>query len=337
MTSVDVAVPCYQYGRFLRDCVTSVLSQDFGEIRVLIIDNASSDNSLEVARQLAAEDRRVQVVAHRANVGHHASFNEGIDWASSDYFTVLCADDLLTPGCLSRAISVMDQHSNVNLFYGRTFWLRGDDPVPCIEPSARDATLQVLSGREFLAGICRAGGRHDVSMPSVVVRTSAQKQVGYFRANLQHTDDLEMWMRFACTGDVARIDAVQGIGRVHSMARTAGLSDTLKWDLNREAAFESFFANEGASAPPAKGLYRTARRSLAERAYWGALAALARGDARLSSSLLRFAFTRNPTTMVVPPFGYLYRRGNTFGHSARVLSEAARRLGRSIGGGDGIR
>ena len=65
MASVDVVIPCYQYGRFLRDAVTSVLSQGISQLRVLVIDNASTDNSLEVATQLALEDRRVEVIAHR--------------------------------------------------------------------------------------------------------------------------------------------------------------------------------------------------------------------------------------------------------------------------------
>ena len=40
---IDVVVPCYQYGRFLRECVDSILSQGIGDIRVLVIDNASTD------------------------------------------------------------------------------------------------------------------------------------------------------------------------------------------------------------------------------------------------------------------------------------------------------
>src|ERR1700751_2438487 len=113
MASVDVSIPCYQYGRFLRRCVTSVLSQEIRNLRVLIIDNASSDNSLDVARSLAAEDSRVEVVAHPANLGHHASYNEGIDWASAEYFTTLCVDVLLPPGSLRRAITIMERHPEV--------------------------------------------------------------------------------------------------------------------------------------------------------------------------------------------------------------------------------
>jgi glycosyltransferase involved in cell wall biosynthesis len=62
MAIVDVAVPCYQYGRYLSDCVNSILRQDLSDIRIVIIDNASTDNSLDVARRLASEDPRVEVI-----------------------------------------------------------------------------------------------------------------------------------------------------------------------------------------------------------------------------------------------------------------------------------
>jgi glycosyltransferase involved in cell wall biosynthesis len=75
---VDIVIPSYQYGRFLRDCVVSALTQGGSEISAfLIIDNASTANSLEVAQQLAAEDPRDELVAHRRNLGPHASVQRG--------------------------------------------------------------------------------------------------------------------------------------------------------------------------------------------------------------------------------------------------------------------
>jgi Glycosyl transferase family 2 len=341
MPSVDVVVPCYQYGRYLRDCVTSVLEQDIQDLRVLIIDNASTDNSLEVAYKLAAEDFRVEVVAHSTNRGHHASFNEGIKWAASDFFVILCADDLLVPGCISRSVSYMDKHPNVHLTHGRTLKIHNDDPVPHIEPRFRDENWRVLSGKQFLKKLCREGGRHHIGGATVVVRTSAQKQVGYYRPQLTHTDDLEMWMRFAYLGDTAQTNAVQAIARIHPMMRTAAVGDAryagLDWDLHIEAAFESFFANTRGSTPNLRRLHRTAQRSLAERAYWGALSNLVQGNVGLSLDHWKFAFTRHPATMILPPIGYLLRRKDSFNRIAQVMKDAARRMRESTSDGHASR
>jgi glycosyltransferase involved in cell wall biosynthesis len=329
MRAIDVVVPNYQYGRYLGHCITSVLRQDIDRLRLLIIDNASTDDSLEVAQQLARSDPRVQVVAHSSNLGHHASFNEGIDWASSDYFMLLCADDLLVPGCLSRAVAFMEAHPDVHLTFGRAARIQSDDSVPDV-PAFQEASWHVMPGAELVEVVCRAGGRYSIDSSTVVVRTSAQKRVGRYRAELPFMDDLEMWLRFACLGRVASTSAVQGVFRIHREMRTVSLSALPfvgpDWDLQLEAAFESFFANEGASLPGARRLHTAARRSLAERAYWAALANLLRGELRPSLAHWRFAFSRRPHTMVAPPIGYLFRNEGALRRIAKVLLEAAGRL-----------
>jgi glycosyltransferase involved in cell wall biosynthesis len=322
MTSVDVAVPCYQYGRYLRDAVTSVLNQDVPNLRVVIIDNASSDNSLEVARELMAQDSRVELIAHSTNLGQHASFNEAIDWAKSKYFALLCADDLLVPGSLSRAISVMEKHPDVHLTYGKAHSLARDRN----KRAASDMPYRVMAGRQVLERLCREA-RCFIRLESVLVRTAVQKRVGYYRSVLPHTDDYEMWMRFACLGSVAEIEAVQGLRRNHPQNRCTSVENVYQWDLHYEAALESFFANEGALVDERGRLRRMARRALAERAYWGSLANLIRGDVRLSLALMRFAVTRSPQRLLFPPLGYFLRRVNAPRKIWRVLAEGTSGLG----------
>lgn len=320
---VDVVVPCYQYGRFLRQCVSSVLHQKQCEVRVLIIDNASTDESAEVAQQLAAADARVEVVARRRNLGQHASFNEGIDWARSKYFLILCADDLLVPGALARATSLMEERPDVHLTYGRTLRIPSDGPVPHVAQDGQEPEWRVSRGGEMLEQVCRAGGNF-IHGPTAVVRTSVQKRVGYYRSTLAHTDDFELWMRFACVGDVAETHAVQGMQRIHPNSQCATMSDLGAWIENFQAGFESFFAHEGASRPDAGRLRRLARRSQAEQAYWCAFSHLSRGQASSGFGLLKLAFRLSPMTAVLPPLSYLFRRDDAFG---RVLHHISAMVG----------
>ena len=94
-------IPCYNYGRYLNDCVESVLSQLGVEVRVLIIDDASTDSTPQIASAFAARDQRVEFHRHDRNLGHIATYNEGLSLADSTYSVLLDADDMLTPGCLS--------------------------------------------------------------------------------------------------------------------------------------------------------------------------------------------------------------------------------------------
>src|SRR5579875_4019698 len=79
LPTVTVLVPCYNYGRYLEICVGSVLAQQGVAVDVLIIDDASSDNTAEIADRLAASDTRVRVIHHLENRGHIETYNEGID------------------------------------------------------------------------------------------------------------------------------------------------------------------------------------------------------------------------------------------------------------------
>src|SRR3954471_18429980 len=108
MSRVDVIVPCYNYAHFLRECVSSLLSQEGVDVRVLIIDDCSPDNTPEVAAKLLAKDRRVEYRRHEINIGHIATYNEGLEWGTGAYMLLLSADDMLTPGAFRRAARLMD-------------------------------------------------------------------------------------------------------------------------------------------------------------------------------------------------------------------------------------
>ena len=129
MSQIDVIVPCYNYGNMLAACVGSVLAQQHVDVHVVIMDDASTDSTERVGRSLAAGDRRVEYRRHAVNRGHILTYNEALADVSGDYSVILSADDLLTPGSLSRATRFMDSHPDVTLAYGRDITFRHAPPV----------------------------------------------------------------------------------------------------------------------------------------------------------------------------------------------------------------
>ncbi|MFZ1105902.1 MAG: glycosyltransferase family A protein [Hyphomicrobiaceae bacterium] len=335
---IDVVVRCYRHGRFLRECVDSILSQSIGDIRVLVIDNASTDNSLEVASQLAAEDSRIEVVAHPRNVGATASYNEGIDWASAEYFVLLDADDLLAPGCLARALACMEAHREVSFTYGIEAFRLSDGTMQVLPEHSEEAPWRLAAGRELIAQICRFPTNH-VGAPTVVRRTSMQKRIGYYRPSLPYTDDLEMWLRLASVGDVGSISTVQGVRRIHSLQMSEDYRSNMVRDFTeREAAFVSFFSNEGRFVPGADAMLKLAVRRLGEHAYWSAVSHLFRGHAGDAAQLLRFCLNRRPSAALIPPVGWLLRMDRPLHRVVQIgretlgrLKAAARRPGAARG------
>ena len=331
VASIDIVVPCYQYARFLRDCVTSVLTQDIQNLRVLVIDDASGDNSAEIAAQLASEDPRVEVSIHRSNRGHIATYNEGIDWVSSDYFLLLSADDLLPPGSLLRAISVMEQHRDISFVHGGEVTLYTGQPLPEISVGAQKPQWRISTGREFIEELCRTVS-NPVSTSTAVVRTTAQKSAGHYCPKLPHSGDMDMWLRLAMIGRVGTTAAAQGIRRTHesnmSASQRSGKMRDRQDFLQREAAFRSFFSGAGSALPDASQLGRRALRNLADQAFWSGIAQICLGYARLGFTLLKFSFKLAPINAYLPPVSYLLRTDRVLHKIGVVVAEAAKLMGK---------
>ena len=213
MDSVDVVIPCYNYGRYLRYCVESVLTQRDVNVRLLIIDDASSDDTGKIAEQLSSCDRRVQFRRHDNNRGLIETANEGIMlWASAKYTLLIGADDMLSPGALGRAALVMEGNPQVGLVYGMALKFCGDG-APAYSLDEKTPGYRVISGTRFLQRSCEFG--NPVPTPTVVVRTELQQRLGGYCPAFPHTSDMEMWMRFATQCPIGILPSIQAFYRWH--------------------------------------------------------------------------------------------------------------------------
>jgi hypothetical protein len=291
--TVDVVIPCYNYARYLPACLESVLTQNGVAVRVLIIDDASQDASEDVGRAFARTDARVEFVRHSRNQGHVRTYNEGIDWISSDYWLLLSADDLLAPGALARAAAVMDRHPDVGLAYGRATFLRDDEPVSA--PEGRfDEGVRYFSGRQFLQYVCR-NVNNPVPTPSAVVRTAVQKTIGGYLAELPHTCDMEMWMRIAAHADVCFLSAWQAIYRWHGAnMQTQYLRSRLVDLRERHRACQALFAAHGARIAESDHLRIEAACRVAQDAFSMARRAFAEGNLEAVEECLVYAAACDP-------------------------------------------
>ncbi|MFK4577992.1 glycosyltransferase [Bradyrhizobium ottawaense] len=297
MAKVDIVIPCYNYGRFLEPCVSSILSQSISDLRVLIIDDASSDNSLSVARKLAQSDARVTLRAHSRNQGHINTYNEGIAWASSEYFLLLSADDLLVPGALRRATEIMDRNSDVVLTYGECILWFEDLPFPTIASNERYSWVR----QDLIKNMC-AAAINFVPAATAIARTRTQKAIGGYRTSLPHSGDMEMWLRFAAHGTVARIDAVQGIYRRHSMAMSNEYFAKRMLDYWQcQLAFDSFFNECEHRIPNSRNLRTLARRTLAHRVFRSGIGLIRRGHFRDGVEFVRASMQMDYGLCYFPP------------------------------------
>ena len=268
MSRVDVIVPCYKYAHFLPQCVQSVLSQVGVDVRVLIIDDCSPDDSAGVATALAAKDHRIEFRRHAVNRGHIATYNEGLTWLDAEYGLLLSADDLLTPGSLCRATELMNSDGEIGFVYGKRILWCGNDAPPVNTFVERRGSPRVVPGAQFIEQLCTSM-LNPVCTPTAIVRTRIQRAVGPYREELPHTGDFEMWLRFAALGSVGILDTDQAYWRSHGQNMRElyrGPSDFRQ----QERAIENLFAEHAHRIPESDRLHRAARHRLSEMALWEA-------------------------------------------------------------------
>jgi glycosyltransferase involved in cell wall biosynthesis len=305
MSSVDVIVPCYRYGHFLRECVESVLAQANVEVRVLILDDESPDNTSEVGAALAAEDKRVSYIRHVENKGHISTYNEGIDWVAGDYMLLLSADDYLLPGALERATHLLDSHPEVGFVFGRAIELSADGGTePTERILAAGVSEKIMTGAEF---IMLSGSRNVVPTPTAVVRTRLQKELGGYRVELPHAGDMEMWLRLAANGCVGVISEPLAVYRLHAanMSHTYNQRGRLPDLLQRKAAFDYFMENQGQKLVEGERIRRTVMRQFAINAVSLASGAFNEGDIALVDELVEYAIWLSPDIRMSVPWAKL--------------------------------
>ncbi|MBW9113740.1 glycosyltransferase [Rhizobium cauense] len=306
MTTVDVVIPCYRYGKFLKECVESVTSQVGVDVRVLIIDDASPDGSGEIGAALAREDCRVEFRQHRTNQGHIATYNEGIDWASSDLFLLLSADDYLAPGALVRAASLIGATPEMSFAFGNATLKYDDGSQIARKPfgDSLNARTAVFSCNDFVKAM---QGRNIVPTPTAVVRTTAQKSVGGYSHELPHAGDMAMWLSLSAVGPVGFVGANQAIYRMHSHNMSHSYSAARLPDIQqRYAAIMHFLATGGSRQKNADRLRRLLLRDLAGNAAAQASAAFDEDEAEVSRQLADLAREIYPRICYTAPWLRLY-------------------------------
>jgi glycosyltransferase involved in cell wall biosynthesis len=290
---VSVIVPCYNYGQYLWNCVQSALGQEGVNVEVLIIDDASTDDSPIIARELAGSDGRVRTIRHSTNLGHIATYNEGIAAVRSDYTVLLSADDLLTPGCLSRATALMERHPTVGMTYGFALDFSGS----CMPPARTTASSWITwSGASWIACRC-ATGRNILRSPEAVMRTSILRRVGGYRPDLPHAGDFELWLRAATVSDVGFVSgADQAYYRVHSNNMHLSRFNLVSDLKQRLESFEILFRERGHLIRDSESMRHSAHRALAREAIRHAMDAYILGpvDEYTIDQLRKFALTAWP-------------------------------------------
>lgn len=195
MPKVSVLLPVYNGEKHLHDAISSILSQTFTDLELLIINDGSTDGSEAIIRSF--NDSRINYIINEKNIGLIATLNKGIELAKGEYLARMDADDISLPKRFETQVKLMNAEPDLvvcacrvetvdrKIFKVGQHWFTGDD-IPAL----------LL----FNATICH---------PSVMMRVSKIKEANeLYSAEFKHAEDYELWVRLALNNKFALTNEV---------------------------------------------------------------------------------------------------------------------------------
>jgi glycosyltransferase involved in cell wall biosynthesis len=215
---VSIVTPVFNGAAYLAECIESVLRQNYERWEYLIVNNNSTDSTLDIAKAYAERDDRIHVYNYTEFVDVIESYNRALRLISSHskYCKVVAADDCLFPECISRTVCLAEANPSVGIVGAYT--LRGSgtswrvvfDGLPC--------ESSVVSGRDA----CRwhlLGGCHYLGTPtSVLYRAEIIRGATRFFPNSRKHADISAFYEYLLSADLGFVHQVLTYERIHEKA-----------------------------------------------------------------------------------------------------------------------
>ena len=239
MPLVSIVTAVYNGENYLAECIESVLAQTYGNWDYVIVDNCSTDKTLEIAQAYAGRDKRIRVMRNRLHVGAIENHNIALSHISPDskYCKVVCADDRIYPECIELMVQLAEQYPSVGIV--GSYILRGGE----IQHIGLPQTRSVFSGQE----VCRlhllektqvVGAPTSVLYRSDIVR--ARKE--FFPGPLLSADVAACY-RTLRNHDLGFVHKVLAFLRIHDEALSVGQANLRAFWLDRVVLFAQYGRN----------------------------------------------------------------------------------------------
>jgi len=185
MAAVSVVIPTFNRAQKVVRAISSVLSQTFADVEIIVVDDGSTDGTKKEVEQF---DDLVIYVAHSSNLGVSAARNTGIKGSGAPLIAFLDSDDHWLPEKLAVQVCFFDEHPEAVACQTEELWIRNGRRVNPMKKHLK------LSGDIFEPSLklCL------VSPSAVMLKRSLLDEVGLFDEDLPVCEDYDLWLRISC-------------------------------------------------------------------------------------------------------------------------------------------
>ncbi|HEY9046532.1 MAG TPA: glycosyltransferase [Ohtaekwangia sp.] len=218
---IFIFIPAYNSAKYISEAIDSVLSQTFTDWELLIIDDASGDDTFSIAQSYSARNSRIKALKNESNLGMLANWNKGISFCNAPYFVKLDADDIWHPEILQSSLDILEAIPEVALVFTKYITIDSNGRITGNEMQLPDFAREKPFSCVPLVNL---GAHKMLGFPVLrqglsIIRKKVFDEIGVYAHLLtpetQASTDTEFYFRVGCHYQIYCIDRTLYYYRVH--------------------------------------------------------------------------------------------------------------------------
>lgn len=202
----SVLIANYNNGKFFKECYDSIIAQDYKNWEAIILDDASTDDSLEVIKKITGNDERFKIYRNEENSGVGITKSKLIELAEGDICGFVDPDDAITPNALSSSIKIFQKQRDVVLTYSK--FAKCDENLKILE--VPKIAQQVINNSPYFFN-CPVNIVHFVCF-----RKGVYNQTEKMNTEMKIAEDQDLYLKMYEKGKVKFINETNYLYRLHS-------------------------------------------------------------------------------------------------------------------------
>ena len=197
---VSVCLPNFNYARFLGACLESIRAQAQIDFELVVIDDASTDASVEIIENLS--DGRLRYFRHARRLGAVATWNHCLEMARGEFISFICADDLFLPGKLHHQLQVFERDPSIGIVHTGGYWMTESGELESAFAEVFPPDVQEYLAEDHITPAPLelrrlAAGYNYIHLSNAMFRRRCIARTGGFSARFPYAADWDLWLRIA--------------------------------------------------------------------------------------------------------------------------------------------
>jgi glycosyltransferase involved in cell wall biosynthesis len=226
---VSILLPAYNIDKFLKEAIDSVLNQTYKDFELILIDDGSTDNTLNIMQEYANKDNRIIIDSHE-NMGMGESLNRALKIAKGDLIIRMDADDIMLPQRIEMQVEFMQNNPNISVSSCLAYYINENGKI--IGKTFSDLKT-IDDSKRYLKENEPIGLLH----PGVIFRKKDILEIGGYRGKFWPAEDIDLWNRLLENGkNIVVIQEILMKYRIHgdSIITSKFKEGRLKFEWVRE-------------------------------------------------------------------------------------------------------